>query len=261
MFKPTLFDHLILLLGSFVMVGPVAYLLWQLVGATSLGELAISAERLWRVGVTSAGPGAATMLINSLTLALGLALVKGSVALCAAYALVFLPMRGRSLLYGAILVSMFFPIETRILPTFVIANHMNLLNTYTGLVLPVAASGLGVLVFRQFFRQIPKELIEAARIDGAGPLRRLMDIVLPLSVPMIAALFAILFVLGWNQYVWPLLLSTARQDMATLVGGMSSAGSGSASGQMLALLALIPPGLVVLLLQRWLIRGLTSGIH
>jgi sn-glycerol 3-phosphate transport system permease protein len=117
------------------------------------------------------------------------------------------------------------------------------------------------LVFRQYLQQMPPEVIEAAQLDGAGPLRILRDFILPLSVPMIAALFAILFVLGWNQYVWPIMIATTSQDHDTLVRGMANARLGGQSGMALALLALVPPGIVVILAQRWLVRGLTAGIH
>lgn len=243
------------------MVGPVGILVWQLFAGAEFSDLSALFTRLWTVGVTSAGPGAGTMLVNSLVLALGLAFVKGTASICAAYALVFFRLPGQHLIYGIILLTMFFPIETRILPTFAIASQLNLLNSYSGMILPVAASGLGVLVFRQYFKQIPQELIEAARLDGSNPVKILIDIVIPLSLPMIAALFAILFVLGWNQYVWPVMLTTTSQDHATIVSGMNNAGFGGRSGNMLALLALIPPAIVVLALQRWLVRGLTSGIH
>jgi sn-glycerol 3-phosphate transport system permease protein len=167
----------------------------------------------------------------------------------------------REFIFGIILLSMFFPIETRILPTFAVVNELGLLNSYSGMILPVAASGLGVLVFRLFLQQLPGELLEAARVDGAGPMRFFLDIVLPLSMPMLAALFAILFVLGWNQYVWPIMISTTSQDHHTLLQGVAGLAIESRSGMALVILALVPPVVVFLGLQRFLVRGLTSGIH
>ena len=253
------FDHLILCLGCLIMVGPVLGLIGQVLSDPDLGRqirAMFSADRtlgyhidLWQ------------MLGNSLALALGVAALACVLSLLAAFALVFFPLPGREWLFGVILMAMFFPIETRILPSFAVVHQLGLSNTHAGMILPVVASGLGVLVFRQFLKQIPKELIEAARLDGARPLRCLWDILLPISAPMVAALFSIFFVLGWNQYVWPLMLSTTRQDMVTVVSGVTRAGAGSTEGQILALLALLPPGLVMVISQRWLMRGLTSGIH
>lgn len=255
------FDHLILVIGAVVMIGPVALLVWQLVSGLEPAALWGLFSRVWTDGVSSAGPSGATMMLNSLVLALGLALVKGFMSLCAAYALVFFRLPYASFIYGVILLSMFFPIESRILPTFGVASELGLLNSYTGMILPVAASGLGLLVFRQYLLQIPVEVVEAARIDGAGPMRIFFDMIVPMSVPMIAALFAILFVLGWNQYVWPIMIATTSQEHDTLVRGMANASFRGQTGMVLALLALVPPGLVVLALQRWLVRGLTAGIH
>ncbi|MFP3383129.1 carbohydrate ABC transporter permease [Tritonibacter scottomollicae] len=252
-------DHLILILGCVVMVGPVALLVVDLLSAPNLwpqfqtlfgadGVLGYDVS-LWR------------MLGNSVLLALGVATLACTLSLLAGFALVFFPLPGREWIFGLMLLAMFFPIETRILPSFAVVHQLGLLNSHAGMVLPIVASGFGVLVFRQFLRQVPKELIEAARLDGAHPMRCLRDIILPISAPMIAALFAIFFVLGWNQYVWPLMLSTTRQDMVTVVSGVVRAGPDAVQGQALALLAMLPPGLVILLSQRWLMRGLTSGIH
>ena len=263
MTKSRFADHLILCLGAVVMTGPVLWLVWRLVAGLEAAEVAAVFAGLWRDGVSARGPGpgADTMLVNSLVLALGLAVVKGTSSLLAAYALVFFRLRRATLIYWLFLVTMFFPIESRIMPTFLVAGHLNLLNTYSGMILPIAASGLGLLVFRQYLLQIPAEVLEAARIDGAGPLRALWDIIIPLSGPMIAALFAITFVLGWNQYVWPIMMTTTSLEHGTLVHGMANAGFGGRKGMALAVLALVPPALVVIGLQRWLVRGLTTGIH
>ncbi|OIQ25166.1 MAG: ABC transporter permease [Alphaproteobacteria bacterium MedPE-SWcel] len=254
-----LLDHLILLCGCIVMVGPVVVLAVDLLSTAGIGsqirDLLLSDQILgYRLGLRQ-------MLVNSLLLALGVAGLACLLSLPAAFALVFFRLPGREWIFGAILLAMFFPIETRILPSFAVMHQLGLLNTRAGMVLPIVASGFGVLVFRQFLRQVPNEVIEAARLDGAGPLRCLWDILVPMSAPMLAALFAIFFVIGWNQYVWPLMLATTRQDMVTVVSGVARAGPGAVEGQVLALLALLPPGLVMLVSQRWLMRGLTSGIH
>lgn len=254
-------DHVILIFGVVFMSAPLCVLVWQLGAGIDLADLWALLRDLWRGDPTSPRPGAAGLMVNSMILALGVAFLKCAVSLMAAYALVFFRLPRAELIYGAILLTMFFPIESRILPTFAITSELGLLNSYTGMILPVTASGLGVLVFRQYMLQIPRELVEAARIDGAGPLRIFVDMILPMSVSMIAALFAILFVLGWNQYVWPIMVNTTSQSHDTLVRGMAYAGFGGRSGAALALMALLPPMCVVLALQRWLMRGLTAGIH
>ncbi len=259
--RGAIIDHLILGVGAVVMIGPLGVLVWQLVAGVEPAVLWGVFSRLWTDGVSRAGPSGATMMLNSLVLAIGLAFIKGIMSLFAAYALVFFRVPYAGFMYGVILLSMFFPIESRILPTFIVASNIGLLNSYAGMILPVAASGLGLLVFRQYMLTIPIEVIEAARIDGAGPMRIFFDMIVPLSVPMIAALFAILFVLGWNQYVWPIMIATTSQEHDTLVRGMANASFRGQTGMALALLALVPPGIVVLLLQRWLMRGLTAGIH
>ncbi|WP_232367819.1 carbohydrate ABC transporter permease [Tritonibacter horizontis] len=254
-----MFDHLILIVGCIVMVGPVATLGASLLSAGDVWaelRLLVTAERVLGYDV-----GLGRMFANSLLLALGVAGLATGLSLLAAFALVFFPVPGREWIFGAMLLAMFFPIETRILPSFAIVHRLGLLNSHAGMVLPVVASGFGVLVFRQFLQQVPKTLIEAARLDGARPLRCLWDILLPMSVSMVAALFAIFFVLGWNQYVWPMMLSTTRQDLVTVVGGVARAGPGTVQGQALAVLAMVPPGVVLLASQRWLMRGLTSGLH
>ncbi|MDA7420443.1 ABC transporter permease subunit [Tritonibacter multivorans] len=254
-------DHLILCCGVAFMCGPVAYLLWQLVAGLSIAQIGQTFLDLWRDGLGSVGISGAAMMANSLVLAFGVAVVKLCHALPAAYALVWFRLPAPGLIYGAILIAMFFPVETRVLPTFLVTAKLGLLNSYTGMILPVAASGLGVLVFTQFMKQLPPALIEAARLDGAGPLRILWDIVIPMSAPMAASLFTVLFVLGWNQYLWPLMVATTSVEHDTLVRGISYAGAGSRAGLALALLAMLPPVLVLICAQRWMLRGLTVGIH
>lgn len=243
------------------MIGPVCFLIWQLISALEPSAIWVLYLQVWHGGLSSAGIGAGAMMWNSLVLALGVAILKCAISLPAAYALVYFRLPFSKLVYSLILIAMFFPIETRILPTFAITSNLNLLNSYSGMILPITASGLGVLVFRQYLRQIPDVVIEAARMDGAGPMRIFIDIIVPLSLPMMTALFAILFVLGWNQYVWPIMITTTSQDHDTLVRGMAYSGFGGNPGMILALLSLLPPAIIVILLQRWLVRGLTAGIH
>ena len=155
----------------------------------------------------------------------------------------------------------------RIVPSYAVVAHLGLLNTYTGLILPLIASATGTFFFRQFYKSVPDELLEAARLDGAGPIRFFIDILLPLSKTMIAAIFIIMFVVGWNQYLWPLLMTTDDQ-LYTIVIGIKQAFQmlyeGGEIPQVqeafaLAILAVIPPVLVVLIFQRWFIRGLLES--
>ncbi|MEM1285333.1 MAG: ABC transporter permease subunit [Pseudomonadota bacterium] len=256
-----LFDHLILIVGVVFMMGPVGLLVWQLAAGSDPSALWALFLDVWQGETRNGVLPASQMMLNSFVLALGIALIKCAVSMLAAYALVMFHVPGREILFGAILVSMFFPIETRILPTFAVVSELGLLNSYTGMILPVVASGLGVLILRLYLQHLPPELFEAARLDGAGPVRFFLDFVLPLSLPMLAALFAILFVLGWNQYVWPIMVATTSLEHSTLVRGMASLSVSSQAGLLLMLLALLPPALVFLALQRWLVRGLTAGIH
>lgn len=249
------------MIGAVVMTGPIVVLGWQLVASVGVEQLGALFTNLWINGVSSNAISAGAMLWNSLVVAIGVAILKCAVSMLAAYALVFFRLRWNNLIFGAILLALFFPIESRMLPTFAVTSDLGLLNSYAGMILPVTASGLGVLVLNQFLRQIPVELMEAARMDGARPMRFFRDTVLPLSLPMIAALFAILFVFGWNQYAWPIIITTTSLTHSTLVSGMTYAGVGSPSGMALALMALGPPAIILLLVQRQLVRTLTAGIH
>ena len=171
------------------------------------------------------------------------------------------------LFQGAILLDdirhVMLPIEVRIIPTFKVASDLGLLDNYQGLILPLIASATATFLLRQFFLTIPDELAEAARIDGAGPMRFFWDVVLPLSKTSMAALFVILFILGWNQYLWPLLI-TSQESMYTVVIGIKRmiAGGDSANEWNLimatAMLAMLPPALVVILMQKWFVKGLVE---
>ncbi len=259
--KPRLSDHVILICGAVVMTGPMLILLWRLVVGLNPAEIWAVFADLWINGVSRTSIGASAMMWNSMVLALGIAILKCALSMLAAYALVCFRLRGANILFGAILLAMFFPIEARILPTFAVTTELGLQNTYAGMILPITASGLGVLVLRRFLLQLPPELMEAAQMDGAGPLRFLRDVVIPMSLPAMTALFVILFALGWNQYVWPIMVTTTSQSHDTLVRGMAYAGLGGRSGLALAFLALLPPTVLVIVLQRPLVRAMTAGIH
>ena len=204
-----------------------------------------------------------TMLKNSLIMALGVAIGKIAISIISAFAIVYFRFPLRNLFFWMIFVTLMLPIEVRIIPTFKVASDLGLLDSYAGLILPVVASATATFLFRQFFLTIPDELAEAARIDGAGPIRFFWDVILPLSKTNMAALFVILFIVGWNEYLWPLLI-TSREEMYTVVIGikrMIAGGDASNEWHLImatAMLALLPPALVVILMQKWFVKGLVE---
>ncbi|MBA3537472.1 MAG: sn-glycerol-3-phosphate ABC transporter permease UgpE [Tatlockia sp.] len=202
------------------------------------------------------------MLLNSLLMAVLIAAGKIFLALISAFALVYFQFPYKRLLFALIFSTMMLPVEVRIVPTFQVIASFGWLNSFAGLSLPLMASATATFLFRQFFKTIPQELVDAAKLDGAGPLRFFYDILLPLSKTQIAALFIILFVYGWNQYLWPLVITTDT-NMATIVMGIRYlAGVADQIPQWhyimtVALIALFPPCLVVITMQRWFEKGLT----
>jgi sn-glycerol 3-phosphate transport system permease protein len=204
-----------------------------------------------------------TMLANSFFMAMVIALGKIVLSILSAYAVVFFRFPGRTVFFWLIFITLMLPIEVRIVPTYEVVSNLGLINTFGGLTLPLLASATGTLLFRQFFLTIPDEYMEAARMDGAGPLRFFWDILLPLSKTNIAALFVILFIFGWNQYLWPLLI-TSNVQMDTIVVGIKKMIATGAEitdwGVVMSttMLALLPPVLVVVLMQRWFVKGLVE---
>ena len=210
----------------------------------------------------SAAP-VSTMLLNSLVMAVGVAVGKIAISILSAFAIVYFRFPGRNFFFWMIFITLMLPIEVRIIPTFKVASDLGILDSYVGLTLPLMASATATFLFRQFFLTIPDELAEAARMDGAGPMRFFRDVMLPLSKTNMAALFVILFILGWNQYLWPLLI-TSREEMYTVVIGikrMISGGDAATEWNLVmatAMLALLPPALVVVLMQKWFVKGLVE---
>jgi sn-glycerol 3-phosphate transport system permease protein len=207
------------------------------------------------------GQPVAAMMLNSLVMALAIAIGKIAISLPSAYAVVFFRFPLRRLCFWAIFVTLMLPVEVRIIPTYKIAADLGLIDTYPGLALPLIASATATLLFRQFFLTIPDELVEAAKIDGAGPWRFLIHMVIPLSRTNIAALFVILFIYGWNQYLWPLLVTDSPAMTTIVIGIRQMIGNGDAQTawhlvMATALLALLPPIAVVLAMQRWFVKGL-----
>jgi sn-glycerol 3-phosphate transport system permease protein len=202
-----------------------------------------------------------TLLLNSLILAVGVAVGKIAISILSAFAIVYFRFPGRMLCFWTIFLTLMLPVEVRILPTYKIVADLGLLNTYGGLILPLIASATATFLFRQFFLTVPEELTEAARMDGAGPLKFFKDILIPLSLTNIAALFVILFIYGWNQYLWPLLITT-QNDMSTIViaiGRIIKSTDDAIDWPVVmatVMLAMLPPVAVVLLMQRWFVKGL-----
>jgi sn-glycerol 3-phosphate transport system permease protein len=218
-------------------------------------------EALARGAAGTNGQPVAAMMLNSLVMALAIAIGKIAISLPSAYAVVFFRFPLRRLCFWAIFVTLMLPVEVRIIPTYKIAADLGLIDTYSGLVLPLIASATATLLFRQFFLTIPDELVEAAKIDGAGPWRFLIHMVIPLSRTNIAALFVILFIYGWNQYLWPLLVTNTPTMTTIVIGIRQMIGNGDAQTawhlvMATALLAVLPPIMVVLAMQRWFVQGL-----
>lgn len=204
-----------------------------------------------------------TLLFNTSVIAFAIAIGKIVISILSAYAIVFFRFPFRMTCFWLIFITLMLPVEVRIMPTYKVMVDLGLIDTYTGLTLPLMASATATLLFRQFFLTIPGELVEAARIDGAGPWRFFKDILLPLSRTNIAALFVILFIYGWTQYLWPLLM-TNRNDMNTIVIALRKMISFADADtewhlvMVTSMLAIIPPILVVVFMQRWFVKGLVE---
>ncbi|MEM7237261.1 MAG: sn-glycerol-3-phosphate ABC transporter permease UgpE [Pseudomonadota bacterium] len=203
------------------------------------------------------------MLLNSLAMALLISIGKIAISLLSAFAIVYFKFPFRMGFFWMIFITLMLPVEVRILPTFQVVASLGMLNSYWGLTVPLIASATATFMFRQVFLTVPDELLESARIDGAGPMRFFFDILLPLSRTNIAALFVILFIFGWNQYLWPLLVTT-ETDMTTIVMSIKQMLEAAEQSpqwniiMMTALLAMLPPILVVIGMQKLFVQGLTE---
>ena len=277
MHKPRITDHVILILGVVVMMGPVlaAFMTSTYDHVTIHREgiqlgwggefLSTYGDVLTRKGGFTGEITGLLMTQNSLILGLGFALGKIAVSMLAAYAIVYFRFPFATLSFWIIFATLLLPLEVRILPSYEVAQELGLLNTYTGLIVPLIASATGTFFFRQFFKSVPEELQEAARIDGAGPVRFFIDILIPVSRTMIAAIFIIMFVVGWNQYLWPTIMTTEEQYF-TLVRGIRNVMEQMIGADIpfyndamaMAILAMLPPALVILIFQRMFIKGLVE---
>ncbi|MCH8035984.1 MAG: sn-glycerol-3-phosphate ABC transporter permease UgpE [Proteobacteria bacterium] len=268
------FTHGVLILGLIVISFPI-YIAF--VASTHAVEDLIATVQPWFGGQlienymtvlrsgkqTAGGVPVSTMMVNSLVMALGITVGKISISIISAFAIVYFRFRFRMFFFWIIFLTLMLPVEVRILPTYKVVADLGLLNSYAGLTLPLIASATATFLFRQFFLTIPDELVEAARVDGAGPIRFFLTILLPLSRTNIAALSVILFIFGWNQYLWPLLITTDA-DMTTIVMGIQRMLYVADSipewnlTMATAMLAMLPPVVVVLAMQRQFVKGLVE---
>lgn len=208
-----------------------------------------------------------TMLKNSMILGVGFAVGKVIISMLAAYAIVYFRFRLAAPLFWVIFMTLLLPLEVRIIPSFEVVSGMGLLDTHTGLIIPLIASATGTFFFRQFFKSVPDELLEAARLDGATPWRFFVDILVPLSKTMIAAILIIMFVVGWNQYLWPLIMTTKEENYTLVIGIKQIYQILAEGGELpqyqkafaLTILATLPPVLVVLIFQNWFVKGLVES--
>jgi sn-glycerol 3-phosphate transport system permease protein len=215
------------------------------------------------LGASSSSPPVALMMFNSTIMALSIAIGKIAISIIAAYAVVYFKFPLRMTFFWMIFITLMLPVEVRILPTYEVIANLGMLDSYAGLTIPLIASATATFLFRQFFLSVPDELTEAARIDGAGPLRFFWDVLLPLSRTSIAALFVIQFIYGWNQYLWPLLVTTDESYYTVVMGISRMVNVVDAAAKWnyvmaVALLAMIPPVIVVVVMQRQFVKGLVE---
>jgi sn-glycerol 3-phosphate transport system permease protein len=207
------------------------------------------------------GVSVTRLLFNTTIVALAIAVGKIAISILSAYAIVFFRFPGRMVAFWMIFITLMLPVEVRILPTYKVIVDLGMIDTYTGLTLPLMASATATFLFRQFFMTIPGELVEAARVDGAGPMRFFLHILLPLSRTNIAALFVILFIYGWTQYLWPLMVTNDNQMTTIIIALRKMVSFADADTpwnlvMVTAVLAVLPPIAVIVLMQRWFVRGL-----
>src|SRR5688572_10092888 len=272
------FSHLILILGVVVVFFPIYV---TFIGSTQTAQQIQSSNPIsllpgsnfvesYRLalfgGKTEAGASigaAAPMMGISLASALIIAIGKIAISLLSAFAIVYFRFPFKNIVFWMVFVTLMLPVEVRIGPTYEVVSDLRMLNSMSGLTIPLIASATATFLFRQFFMTVPDELVEAARIDGAGPMRFFWDVVLPLSKTSIAALFVIQFIYGWNQYLWPLLITTDESMYTSVIGIKRMIAGGDAANDWnlimaTAILAMLPPAFVVLVMQKWFVKGLVE---
>ena len=271
----TFFAHAVLIVGALVIAFPIyvtfvasTLSLEQIVQVPMPllpgDQLVENYSQVLTAGSTKGSKAAASaMLVNSLVMALVIPVGKIMISIIASFAFVYFRFPLRMLFFWMIFVTLMLPVEVRIVPTYKVISDLHMLNTYAGLTIPLIASATATFLFRQFFMTVPDELAEAARVDGAGPMRFFWDVLLPLSKTTMAALFVIQFIYGWNQYLWPLLVTTDESMYTTVIGiKRMIVGSDAANEWNLimatAILAMLPPAIVVVLMQKWFVKGLVE---
>jgi sn-glycerol 3-phosphate transport system permease protein len=268
-------SHLILIVGVVIVVFPVYV---ALVASTSdittiaNGQLSLIPDRhllenyaqvLFRGTGSSTKQPMIVPLMNSFIMAIGIAVGKIFISLLSAFAIIYFRFPFRLTAFWVIFITLMLPVEVRIYPTYKIVSDLHMLDSYPGLIIPLIASATATLLFRQFFMTVPDELAEASKVDGAGPLKFFWDTLLPLSITPIAAMFVIQFIYGWNQYLWPLLITT-RDNMQTIVIGIqkmllvADALTEWQLAMATTILAMLPPVIVVVAMQRLFVRGLVE---
>lgn len=270
----TLFTHVVLILGAAIIAFPIYMafvastheidaLLQSPMPLLPGGSFFKNYSEALFGGAKAVGVPVWLMMFNSLVMALGITFGKITISMLSAFAIVYFRFPFRMAFFWMIFVTLMLPVEVRILPTYKVVADFNMLDTYPGMILPLIASATATFLFRQMFLAVPDELAEAARIDGAGPIRFFVDILLPLSRTNIAALFVILFIYGWVQYLWPLLITTDEKLYTILIGinRMLAVGDDQAQWQIVmatTMLAMLPPVAVVVFMQKLFVKGLTE---
>ena len=272
----TALSHAVMLLGILIVAFPI-YLAFA-ASTHSASEIMQApmplwpGQHLWQSysdaltggGRTSGTASVPRMMLVSLVVTLIITFGKIAISLISAFAIVYFRFPFKMICFWAIFLTLMLPVEVRILPTYKVVADLGLLNSYAGLSLPLIASATATFLFRQFFLTVPDELVEAARIDGAGPMRFFLDILVPLSRTSIAALFVIQFIYGWNQYLWPLLMTTTEVMYPIVIGIKSMVATGGEAAidwnvaMATAILAMLPPTAVVVLMQKWFVKGLVD---
>ncbi len=272
----TLLSHLVLILGVLIVAFPI-YIAF--VASTHTAQAIVQAPmpllpgdhllENYQAALSGHNSGSGStapvgrMMLVSLISALTIAIAKIAISLLSAFAIVYFRFPLKTFVFWSIFVTLMLPVEVRIGPTYQVVSDLGMLNSYAGLTVPLIASATATFLFRQFFMTVPDELVEAARIDGAGAMRFFKDVLLPLSSTSIAALFVIQFIYGWNQYLWPLLVTTDENMYPVVIGIKRMISGGDAANDWniimaTAILAMIPPALVVMLMQRWFVKGLVD---
>jgi sn-glycerol 3-phosphate transport system permease protein len=269
----TFITHAVLIVGMVIIAFPIyvtlvasTHTIETITGSFPMlpgNQLLKNYLRALSVGSKDVGATVGQMMLNSLIMALGIAIGKIFISLLSAFAIVYFRFRFRMFFFWMIFITLMLPVEVRILPTYKVAADLKILDSYAGLIFPLIASATATFLFRQFFMTVPDELCEAHRIDGGGPMRFFFDILLPMSRTSIAALFVILFIYGWNQYLWPLLITTDERYYTLLIGikRMLDVGEGQAEWHIImasAMLAMIPPVFIVIFMQKQFVRGMTE---